>query len=75
MLSVFWKYEGVLHYEFILEDPFINSELYLEQLQRMYYVLVNWKRVLFQQDNVKPLTSHYRKEKLEDKRDSRWQSI
>jgi len=51
----------------------MNSELYCEQLGRMYTVLkekypalVNRNRVLFQQDNARPHTSGRTLQKLEE---------
>lgn len=59
MLSVWWNYQGVLHYEFIPEGHAVNAELYCQQLDRVYNILkdkypalVNRNRVLLQFDNA-----------------------
>ena len=64
MFCVWWNYEGVLHFELVPEGRAMNSELYCEQLGRIYTVLkekyaalVNRNHVLFQQDNARPHTS------------------
>jgi len=73
MLCVWRNYEGVLHSELVPEGRTMNSELYCEQLDRMYTVLqekypelVNRNRVLFQQDNARPHTSKRMLQKLEE---------
>jgi [histone H3]-lysine36 N-dimethyltransferase SETMAR len=73
MLCVWWNYEGVLHFELVPEGRAMNSELYCEQLDRMYTVLkekypalVNRKHVLFQQDNARPHTSRRTLQKLDE---------
>ena len=55
------------------KDRAINSELYCEQLGRLYTVFknkynafVNRNRVLFQQDNARPYTSRRTLQKLEE---------
>lgn len=73
MLCVFWNYEGVIHHEFVPDGTTINSDLYCEQLDRVYAklsqlypALVNRKGVLFQQDNARPHTSRQTKEKFKN---------
>lgn len=71
MLCVFWNFEGVIHHEFVPDGCSMNSELYCEQLERLYAklserypALINRKGVLFQQDNARPHTSRRTKEKF-----------
>ncbi|XP_029639571.1 histone-lysine N-methyltransferase SETMAR-like [Octopus sinensis] len=59
MLCVWWNYEGIIH--FVPGSRTIYANLYSEQLDRMYAIvrqeypaLVNRKRALLQQDNVRP---------------------
>lgn len=61
MISVWWNFEGVLHFELIPNGCAINSDLYCQQLSRVYEklkekypILVRRKRALFHQDNAKP---------------------
>ena len=58
MLSVWWNFEGLLHFQLISESRAVNADLYAEQLDRIYQViaaqypvLVNRKGVLLQHDN------------------------
>lgn len=71
MLCVWWNFEGAIHFELVPEGQSINSELYSEQLERMYTVLrqrypalVNRKRVLLQQDNARPHTAQTTQDKI-----------
>lgn len=71
MLCVWWNYEQVIHYELVPDGQTINSDLYCEQLDRMYEsllvkypALVNRGQVLLQHDNAKPHTSRKTKEKI-----------
>lgn len=71
MLCVFWNYERIIHFELIPDGRTITSELYCEQLERMYQALVmfypalvNRKRALLQQDNARPHTSAITQEKI-----------
>lgn len=64
MISVWWNFEGVLHFEMVPYGKAIDAELYCQQLQRVYDKLkekypslVNRKRAIFQQDNAKPHTA------------------
>jgi hypothetical protein len=36
MLSVWWNFEGVLHFEMAPEGRAVNSDLYCQQLDRVY---------------------------------------
>jgi hypothetical protein len=58
-----WNYEGIIYYEHVPDGRMINAEVYSQQLEKMYMVLlekhpalVNQKRVLLQQDNACPHT-------------------
>ena len=71
MLCVWWNYEGVIHFELVLNGRSINAELYSEKLDRMYDklkekypALINRNRALLQQDNAKPHTAIQTKEKI-----------
>ena len=53
MLCVWWNFEGVVHFELVPDGPAVNSDLYFEQLERMYAALeqiypaeVNQRRAL-----------------------------
>jgi hypothetical protein len=36
MLSVWWNFEGVLHFEMVPEGRSVNADLYCQQLDRVY---------------------------------------
>jgi histone-lysine N-methyltransferase SETMAR len=64
LLCVWWNYEGLIYYELVPDSCAINTEVYSQQLEKMYTVLlekyavlVNRKRVLLQQDNTRPHTT------------------
>jgi histone-lysine N-methyltransferase SETMAR len=53
MLSVWWNFEGVLHFEMVPEGRSVNADLYCQQLDRVYATIrekyptmINQKRVL-----------------------------
>jgi histone-lysine N-methyltransferase SETMAR len=55
LLCVWWNYEGLIYYELVPDSRTINAEVYSQQLEKMYTVLlekypalVNRKRVLLQ---------------------------
>ncbi|XP_024216797.2 histone-lysine N-methyltransferase SETMAR-like [Halyomorpha halys] len=69
----FWNFEGVIHHEFVADGCSMNSEIYCEQLERLYAklserypALINRKGVLFQQDKARPHTSCKTKEGLRE---------
>jgi histone-lysine N-methyltransferase SETMAR len=73
MLSVWWNYEGVLHFELIPNGRSVDGELYCEQLDRVHEVLktrypalVNRKRVLYHHDNAPAHRSRLAKEKINE---------
>jgi histone-lysine N-methyltransferase SETMAR len=56
MLSVWWNFEGIIHFELIPDGRAIDSNLYSQQLERVHAVLserypalINRHRVLLQQ--------------------------
>jgi histone-lysine N-methyltransferase SETMAR len=71
--SVWWNYEGLIYYELVLDCCTINVEVYSQQLENMYTVLlekypalVNQKRALLQQDNARPHTAKKTLQKIEE---------
>ncbi|CAF1536689.1 unnamed protein product [Adineta ricciae] len=73
MIGVWWNFEGILHFELVPNGHTSNAELYCEQLDRVYDVLVEKypslvrrKRAVFQQDNVKPHTARTTSNKFEE---------
>ena len=63
MLSVWWNFEGVIHWEFVPNERTVDADLYSQQLERVheifrrrYPALANRNRVLLQQDNARPHT-------------------
>ena len=64
MLSVWWNFQGIIHYELVPGGRAVNADLYSDQLQRVHAILlerhpalVNRRRVLLQHDNARPHTS------------------
>jgi len=60
MLCVWWNYEGILYFDLLEYSRTVNSELYKEQLtkvyeklQSFYPSLANRKRVILQHDNTR----------------------
>jgi hypothetical protein len=73
LLCVWWNYESLIYYELVPEDRKNNAEVYSQQLENMYTVLlqkypalVNRKRVLLQQDNARPHTAKKTLQKIKD---------
>jgi hypothetical protein len=63
LLCIWWKYEALIYYELVPDGRTINAEVYSQQLEKTYMVLlekypalVNRKCVLLQQDNARPHT-------------------
>jgi histone-lysine N-methyltransferase SETMAR len=61
LLCVWWNYEGLTYYKLVTDGRTINAEVYSQQLEKMYTVLLekypallNRKSVLLQQDNARP---------------------
>lgn len=71
MLSVWWDYKGILHFELLPRNQTINSNVYVQQLAKLSDAvkekrpeLANRKGVVFQHDNAKPHTSLVTRQKL-----------
>jgi histone-lysine N-methyltransferase SETMAR len=72
LLCVWWNYEGLIYYELVPVGRTINAEVYSQQLEKMYTVLlekypalVSRKRVLLQKDNAHPHTAKKTLQKIE----------
>lgn len=64
MLSVWWDWKGVVHFELLPKNETINSAKYCQQLDRLKAAitekrpeLANRRGVVFQHDNARPHTS------------------
>ena len=73
LLCVWWNFEGVRHFELVPNCRTIDVDLYCGQLDQMYAaltekypILVNRKRVPFQQDNAKSHTARQTMEKIKE---------
>ena len=73
LLSVFWDYQGIIHFELLPEGQTINAQVYCEQLDRLNEkllvqrpYLVNRKGVIFHQDNARPHTASLTSKKISD---------
>jgi histone-lysine N-methyltransferase SETMAR len=73
LLCVWWNYEGLIYYELVPGGRTINAEVYSQQLEKMYTVLLekypalaNRKRVLLQQDNARLHTAKKTLPKIEE---------
>lgn len=73
MISVWWNFEGILHFEFIQAGRSVDAKLYCEQLDRVYEelrrrypALINRKGVLMQQDNAPAHRAKLTQSKLEE---------
>ena len=51
ILCVRWKFEGVIHWEFVTKVRAVDEDLYSQQLERVHDILR--RRVLLQQDNAR----------------------
>jgi histone-lysine N-methyltransferase SETMAR len=58
LLCVWWNYEGLIYYEVVPDGRMINAEVYSQQLEKMYTVLLEKypALMLLQQDNARPHT-------------------
>jgi hypothetical protein len=72
LLCVWWNYV-LIYYELVPDGRTINAEVYSQQLEKMYTVLlerypelVNRKRALLQQDNARPHTAKKTLQKIEE---------
>jgi histone-lysine N-methyltransferase SETMAR len=73
LLCVWWNYEGLIYYELVPDGCKINAELYSQQLEKIYTVLlekypalVNRKHVLLHQDNTRPHMAKKTLHKIEE---------
>lgn len=73
MLSVFWDWKGIVHYELLEPGQTVDSLFYCDQLERLNQAmkkirpdLVNRKSVVFHHDNARPHTSLMTRKKLKD---------
>jgi histone-lysine N-methyltransferase SETMAR len=64
MISVWWNCDGVIHWEFVPGGRAVNSQLYIEQLERLHGALTDRypemadnNEFLLQQDNAPAHTS------------------
>lgn len=71
LLSVWWDWKGVIHFEVIPHGQTINSEIYCAQLERLNETLcakrpelVNRRGVILHQDNARPHTSLVTRQKI-----------
>lgn len=73
MLSVWWDWKGIVHFELLPRGQTIDSEYYCQQLMRLQQAieekrpeLANRKGVVFHHDNARPHTSLVTKAKLRE---------
>lgn len=71
MLSVWWDHKGILYFELMPQNQTINSNVYVEQLEKLKDAieekrpaLSNRKGVVFHHDNARPHTSLVTRQKL-----------
>lgn len=73
MISVWWNFEGVLHFEIIPDGKSVNATLYATQLQKVhdilaqrYPALINRKGVVLQRDNARSHTGKIAAQKIKE---------
>ena len=73
MLSVWWDWKGIVHYELLPSGQTIDSNLYCQQLERLRQAiektrpeLINRKGVVFHRDNARPHVSIATRQKLRE---------
>jgi histone-lysine N-methyltransferase SETMAR len=71
MLCIWWDWKGILHYDLLLRNQTVNSDVYCSQLDRLKAAidqkrpeLVNRKGVVFHHDNARPHVSLATRQKL-----------
>ena len=71
MISVWWDYMGIIHYEMLEKNKTVDSKLYAEQLSRLNEA-IQLKRpdrkgkVILQHDNARPHTAQLIKEAIKE---------
>lgn len=73
LLSIWWDYQGVIHFELLEQGKTINTKVYCEQLTRLEAAikqkrpaLANRKGIVFHQDNARPHTAKITRQKLKE---------
>lgn len=73
MLSVWWNFEGIVHFQLIPDGCSVNGAIYSEKLDRLYQIiaaqypsLVNRKSVLFHHDNAPAHRSQLTQDKIQE---------
>ena len=71
MLSVWWDYKAILHFELLWTNHTINSNVYVQQFTKQSDAvkknmpeLANRRDIVFQHDSAKPHTSLFSRQKL-----------
>jgi histone-lysine N-methyltransferase SETMAR len=69
MLSVWWDFQGIIHWELLPRNTTVSAELYCEQLERLRQALLNKRpgprKVRLLHDNAKPHTAMLTRQTLE----------
>ena len=70
MLSVWWDFQGVIHFELLPPNTSIDATLYCSQLERLQVALLIKRpgrdKVILQHDNARPHTAKKTREKLKE---------
>lgn len=70
MLSVWWDYKGVIHYELLPSGTTVTAALYCTQLARLHTAMQQTRpeksKVLLLHDNARPHTAKITRQKLEE---------
>ena len=69
MLSVWWDFQGIIHWELLPRNTTVSAELYCEQLGRLRQALIKKRpgprKVRLLHDNAKPHTAMLTRQTLE----------